>query len=356
MGQLANPLGIKSIDHLEFCCPSLENSPVGPLFSRLGFKRIARAKGRELYTQGQIRFLLSDASGVDGHGAKYLEKHGQGVCTLSFLVEDVAKAHGEALARGAREVVPLQREGELAWAKIAGPGSIVGEFIQRHPGHRFLPGLEDFGEDRRASPLSARVGRIDHLTHNVPYGEMDKWAHYYERIFGFKETRYFKIEGEKTGLNSRVMQLENNAVIIPINQPKSPGGKDQIQEFLDVHRGIGVQHIALSGGSVVETVDELQKRDIPFLSVPHTYYEDIPAREKACGFRLEGPVDILEKRGLLVDGDKEGYLLQIFTKNMVGPLFFEFIQRKNHWGFGEGNFKALFDAIERDQMQRGYLT
>ena len=353
-----NPLGIKGIDHLEFTCTDLEKSTIGQDFSKMGFVRKKKNATSELFIQGNIRFLLTANSDSTFHSSFYLKQHGEGVCVLSFLVEDTEKAYCNALERGAKGLFsPKKQEGQwgsITTARIKGAGDLVNEFVQR-PSEEFRPDFEDFGHDNRAAPLRTRVSRIDHLTHNVPYGEMEKWVQYYKDIFGFKETRYFDIKGEKTGLNSKVVQLENNSVIIPINQPKEKGHKDQIQEYLDLHNGLGVQHIALMSPKIISTVGELQQRGIRFLNIPHTYYEDIPNREKQSGFKTSEDLELLERRQLLVDGDKDGHLLQIFTKNYIGPLFYEFIQRNNHWGFGEGNFHALFSAIERDQMERGYL-
>ncbi len=235
-------------------------------------------------------------------------------------------------------------------ARIQGFGDVQNEFIER-PREHFRPCLKKVDSDSKAKPLSSRVARIDHLTNNVPKGEMKKWVEFYERVYGFKVTRYFDIKGVKTGLQSEVVQLADGAVIIPINEPESHDGKSQIQEFLDIHKGAGVQHIALTCGDILSTVGDLRERGVKFLDIPHTYYEDIPKRD----FTVEEKLDDLEDRQLLVDGDPEGYLIQNFTETYVGPLFFEFIQRKKHNGFGEGNFQALFDAIERDQMKRGYL-
>lgn len=349
----ANPLGIRGIDHLEFACRDL-GGDVGRDLSTMGFARRGRGPSSELFVQGRVRFLLDDGGGPDPHPARYLERHGEGVCAIGFRTGDAAAAHRTALGRGARSVRPPERRGDTVTARIALAGDIVGEFVER-PEAALPPGLSDFGPDDRAAPLARGVGRIDHLTHNVPFGEMDEWAGFYKRVFGFKETRYFDIEGERTGLNSRVVQLEDNSTIIPINQPRERGGKDQIQEFLDAHNGIGVQHVALTSAGIVETVGELRGRGVRFLDVPRAYYEDIPGRERERGFRVREDARSLEENRILVDGDADGYLLQIFTKNYVGPLFYEFIQRRNHWGFGEGNFRSLFVAIERDQMERGYI-
>ncbi len=171
------------------------------------------------------------------------------------------------------------------------------------------------------------------------------------RIYGFRETRYFDIKGMKTGLFSKVVQSHDNNIIIPINEPEVENGKSQIQEFLDRHKGPGVQHIALMTPNILSTVKDLKDRGIKFLDVPDTYYEDIPNRP----FDVQETIEDLKNLRLLCDGDEKGYLLQVFSDTYIGPLFFEYIQRKNHWGFGEGNFKALFDSIERDQVRRGYI-
>jgi 4-hydroxyphenylpyruvate dioxygenase len=348
-----NPLGIIAIDHLEFCCDNL-NTPTKELFYRFGFSKVAENDDKtcELFTQGQVRFVLN--SSKNGHARDYLNKHEEGVSMMSFLVEDCEHAFNEAVKRGAEAVGEIKVEenenGVFKTAAIRGFGDVLNEFVER-PMKQFRPCYNHLESDESAQPLSVRCSRIDHLTNNVPKGEMAKWVEFYERVYGFKQTRYFDIKGVKTGLESKVVQLTNGNVIIPINEPEVEDGKSQIQEFLDRHKGAGVQHIALTTPDIISTVGDLQKRDIKFLDIPHTYYEDIPKR----GFNVEEDLGILEERQLLVDGDSEGYLIQNFTDTYVGPLFFEIIQRKNHNGFGEGNFQALFDSIERDQMQRGYL-
>ena len=350
-----NPLGLIAIDHLEFTCESL-NTPTKDLFFKFGFVRTYENKdlNAELFSQGQVRFLLISDNNQDSHSTQYLKEHGEGVSTMSFLVEDCAHAIGEAEKRGAEVVRPLTKvtcdEGDYYTAAIKGFGDVLNEFVQR-PRPHFRPGFTKLENDSDAQPLNSRVARIDHLTNNVPKGEMDKWVDFYQRIYGFVQTRYFDIKGEKTGLNSKVVQLENSTIIIPINEPEIEDGKSQIQEFLDLHKGPGVQHIALTCGKILDTVPELRERGIKFLDIPSTYYEMIPER----GMKVEENIDDLEKAQLLVDGDADGYLIQNFTQTYVGPLFFEFIQRKNNDGFGEGNFQALFDSIERDQVKRGYL-
>lgn len=348
-----NPAGLKAIDHLEFTVDSLESATV-PLFETMGFARTALASERELFTQGQARFLVNANPDENSHTRQYLKTHGEGVSKISFLVDSVEKALEAVLKNGAVLKQDLKIEtsehGTTKTASIHGFGDVLNEFVER-PMTAFRPGFKAVSEDARAKPLKTRVSRIDHLTNNVPKGQMEHWVDFYKRTYGFVETRYFDIKGSKTGLNSKVVQLPDNSIIIPINEPEKEGGKSQIQEFLDVHKGPGVQHIALMTPDIISTVGELRERNVEFLGVPDTYYEAIPTRP----FTITEDIAVLEKLRLLVDGDVEGYLLQIFSQTCVGPLFFEYIQRKNHWGFGNGNFQALFDAIERDQMRRGYL-
>ncbi|WP_096909652.1 4-hydroxyphenylpyruvate dioxygenase [Halobacteriovorax marinus] len=350
-----NPLGILAIDHLEFTCGTIE-TPTKDLFYKFGFSKTYENEelNAQLFSQGQVRFLLISDNNPTSHSTQYFKDHGEGVSKISFLVEDCAHAIKTAVARGAEMISDAQTiecdEGVFITATIKGFGDVVNEFIQR-PNSHFRPGFKKIENDPKANPLAHRVARIDHLTNNVPKGEMEKWVQFYKDIYGMVETRYFDIKGAKTGLNSKVVQLENNAVIIPINEPEVENGKSQIQEFLDLHKGSGVQHIALTCGKILSTVPELIKRDISFLDIPSSYYEMIPER----GIKVEEDLKDLEDAKLLVDGDADGYLIQNFTQTYVGPLFFEFIQRKNNEGFGEGNFQALFDAIERDQVARGYL-
>ncbi len=349
-----NPLGILGIDHLEFCTNTL-STPTIETFYQFGFQKTAEDKNTqsELYTQGQIRFVMT--ANAHSKSGEYFQKHGEGVSKISFLVEDAARALTTALARGAVLVSPLVTEedqhGVYRYGSIQGFGDVVNEFVDRPRGN-FRKQFTKVDQDPKFQPLKQRFSRIDHLTNNVPHGEMKKWVAFYKQIFGFVVTRYFDIKGFKTGLESEVVQLHNGNIIIPINEPDGPQTKSQIQEFLDLHKGPGVQHIALMTGDIIPTVMDLQSRGIKFLDIPKTYYEKIPSRN----LNVEENLDVLFERQLLVDGDQEGYLLQNFTKTYVGPLFFEVIQRKNHWGFGEGNFQALFDSIEEDQKKRGYLV
>jgi 4-hydroxyphenylpyruvate dioxygenase len=348
-----NPAGLKNIDHLEFTVDDL-NSPTVKLFNTMGFIQSAQSEDSRLYTQGQVRFLVKAAQDEKDLARQYLKNHGEGVSKISFQVENVEKALERTLKNGAKLIHDFNIEeteaGIIKTASIQGFGDVVNEFVER-PLTEFRPRFKNIAHAPDAQPLQTRVSRIDHLTNNVPKGQMDHWVEFYKRTYGFVETRYFDIKGLKTGLNSKVVQLTDNSIIIPINEPEREGGKSQIQEFLDVHKGPGVQHIALMTPDIISTVGELRGRNLEFLDVPSTYYEDIPKRP----FNVTEDLSVLEKLRILVDGDPEGYLLQIFSQTCIGPLFFEYIQRKNHWGFGNGNFQALFDAIERDQEKRGYL-
>lgn len=348
-----NPAGLKNIDHLEFTVDNLQ-SPTVKLFSTMGFAKTAQNEDSSLYTQGQVRFLVKASKSENDLARKYLKNHGEGVSKISFQVESVERALEITLKNGAKLISDLKvqetEKGLTKTASIQGFGDVVNEFVER-PANEFRPGFQNIANDPDVQLLKTRVSRIDHLTNNVPKGQMEHWVEFYKRTYGFIETRYFDIKGAKTGLNSKVVQLADNSIIIPINEPEKEGGKSQIQEFLDVHKGPGVQHIALMTPDILSTVGELRERDVKFLKVPKTYYEAIPNRP----FTVTEDLNVLEKINLLVDGDEKGYLLQIFSDTYIGPLFFEYIQRKNHWGFGEGNFQALFDAIERDQMERGYI-
>ncbi len=348
-----NPAGLKNIDHLEFTVNTL-SSPTVNLFSTMGFIQTAESHEQKLFTQGQVRFLVNASTNENDLSRKYFKAHGEGVSKISFQVESVERALEVTLRNGAKLVHDLKiQEGPLGKTKTAsiqGFGDVINEFVER-PTEEFRPGFKNLDNDPKAMPLKTRVSRIDHLTNNVPKGEMEHWVEFYKRTYGFIETRYFDIKGSLTGLNSKVVQLADNSIIIPINEPEKENGKSQIQEFLDMHKGPGVQHIALMTPDIISTVGDLRARKLKFLDVPSTYYEALPQRP----FKITEDLFVLEELKLLADGDPDGYLLQIFSETYIGPVFFEYIQRKNHWGFGNGNFQALFDAIERDQVKRGYL-
>lgn len=361
--QQKNPLGLLGFDSLDFTTDSLMNSPMIHLFETLGMSKVSEEKKTNSvhFQQNRIHFTLSANEDPHSLSRQYFQKHGEGVYQMNFLVKDAQFALKVALERGAEMVEDLKRystpAGDFAYASIKGVGDVINQFVQRPmniPAHEFQKIRHHFTQldaPHSKHALSQPLLTIDHLTNNVPKGKMDYWVEFYQRIFGFEQTRYFDIKGLKTGLLSKVVQLVGTNIIIPINEPEVENGKSQIQEYLDVHKGPGVQHIALTTTNIIKTVMQLKEREMRFLSVPETYYEDIAKRN----FSVSEDIHELAKNKILVDGDPKGYLLQIFTDTYVGPSFFEIIQRKNHLGFGEGNFQALFDSIERDQIQRGYL-
>lgn len=350
-----NPVGLESIDHLEFVTENM-NSETAKCFNTLGFEKVASNNEFDcvLYQQGQIRFLLRKPNSSQTHPYSYLKNHFDGVSKISFRVSSLEKSLEAALKRGAQLKKDIEisegPSGLIKTAAVQGFGDVLNEFVER-PDSVFRYEMNKIAQDNEYRPLQTRCSRIDHLTNNVPKGQMEHWVEFYKKIYGFRETRYFDIKGMKTGLFSKVVQSHDNNIIIPINEPEVENGKSQIQEFLDRHKGPGVQHIALTTPNILSTVKDLKDRGIKFLDVPDTYYEDIPNRP----FVVQESIEDLKKLRLLCDGDEKGYLLQVFSDTYIGPLFFEYIQRKNHWGFGEGNFKALFDSIERDQVRRGYI-
>ena len=344
-----NPIGLDGIDFVEFAGPRPEE--LEALFNRFGFAKVGRHKTKkvDLFRQGDVTFVLNHETGT--FGDRFQKAHGPSICAMAFRVKDAKAAYQSAKARGAR-VEEGARSGYLSQEPptMYGIGDSLIYFTDVYGGRHTLLKHDfeiDWGQwDHQGKGFF----RVDHLTNNVPRGDMQKWCDFYEGIFNFEERRYFDIKGEKTGLISKVMMSPCRKIIIPINEPTET--KSQIQEYLDEYKGSGVQHLALLTEDICKSVDGLRKEGVGFLDVPSTYYKMISDRVPNVTERL----DRLEDLRVLVDGDDSGYLLQIFTKNVIGPIFFEIIQRKGHDGFGEGNFQALFDAIERDQMARGYLA
>jgi 4-hydroxyphenylpyruvate dioxygenase len=264
---------------------------------------------------------------------------------MGWQVTNAKKAFELAVSRGARAFEG--KNASLPFPAVYGIGDSLIYFVDNRFEFRKL------FKPTNAKPVAQKgLLKIDHLTNNVPRGEMDKWCNFYEKIFNFKNVRYFDIKGAKTALISKVMVSPGYKVLIPINEPSGEGSKSQIQEYLDEYHGSGIQHVAFLVSNAQHTVEKLREEEIAFLDAPPaSYYEMALDRVPLVWEDLKK----LQSLSLLVDGDEAGYLVQIFTKNMIGPIFFEMIQRENHWGFGNGNFQALFDAIERDQEKRGYL-
>ena len=340
-----NPCGLDGFAFLEFSGP--DKNHLTRQFSELGFKAIATHKNQDitLYKQGNIEFIVNAASNCQA--ATHASVHGSGACAMGFKVKDAKVAFDYAIQHGAEafEDCAHANHGLLAIQAIG--GSVIYFVDDTH-----LP----FANNWNQSPTTVVPGNdlvnIDHLTHNVFRGNMDKWANFYDSIFNFKEIRFFNIKGKMTGLISRALGSPCGKIKIPLNESKDD--VSQIEEFLHEYKGEGIQHIALTSENIYVTVNTLKKQHVKFLDVPDTYYEMIGDR---VPWHNE-PVPELKAEKILIDGEqdpKAGLLLQIFTENIFGPVFFEIIQRKGNQGFGEGNFQALFEAIERDQVRRGTL-
>ncbi len=320
------------------------------LFKQLGFACTHRSRVQQVdvYSQGRMHFLLNKRE--SSFAGKFAAQHGPSIASVGFFVDDPAGAKAKAQERGAR---PLEDKGAafLQPPAVYGVGDSLMYFVKGSEGDFALDSVVEGLEPVQGAPQGAGAGldRIDHLTNNVPVNQMDRWCAFYSKVFGFRQVREFKIEGQQTGLVSKVMVSENSKVIIPVNEPR--GEKSQIQEYIDTYKGSGVQHVALSSKGIVQSVEWLRSKDVHFLKVPDTYYEALPRRLSGIKENLAD----LQKNRILADGDDEGYLLQIFTQNVVGPIFYEIIERHSHDGFGEGNFQALFDSMEEDQRRRGYL-
>ena len=343
-----NPMGTDGFEFVEYTAPDPEL--LRTLFGRMGFPVTARHRSKNvtLHRQGDVNFVINAEPG--SFGQRFAERHGPSACAMAFRVRDAAAAFRRAVELGAKPVANPVGPMELNIPAIEGIGGSVIYLVDRY-GDRTIYDV-DFVPV--AAPASAGVGLtlIDHLTHNVRRGNMNLWAGFYERLFNFREIRYFDIEGQKTGLFSRALTSPCGKIRIPINE--SQDDKSQIEEYLREYHGEGIQHIALEAHDIYATVDVLRGRGVEFQETPATYYEGVA--ERVPGHRE--PLGELQRRQILIDGNPargDGLLLQIFTRNVIGPIFFEIIQRKGNEGFGEGNFKALFESIELDQIRRGVL-
>ncbi len=349
-----NPLGLDGFEFIEFCAP--EKGLIEPVFTAMGFTRIARHRSKdvELWRQGEINLIANYEP--RSHAAYFAAEHGPSACGMAFRVKNAAQAYAAAIERGAEPVESKTGVMELRIPAIRGIGGAVIYLVDRYGDDLSIYDIDfvyDPGVDRH--PVGAGFKLIDHLTHNVYGGRMAYWADYYERIFNFREIRYFDIKGEYTGLTSKAMTAPDGKIRIPLNEEGKAGG-GQIEEFLRAYNGEGIQHIAFICDDIIACWDRLKALGTPFMSPPpNTYYDMLEERLPGHG----EPVSELQTRGILLDGSTENddprLLLQIFSEAQVGPVFFEFIQRKKDEGFGEGNFKALFESIERDQIARGTL-
>ena len=315
----------------------------------MGFPATARHRSKNvtLHRQGDINFVIN--AEPEGFGQQFARVHGPSACAMAFRVRDAAAAFRRAVELGAKPVETRVGPMELRIPAIEGIGGSHIYLVDRY-GDRTIYDV-DFVPVADPKPVrAAGLTLIDHLTHNVSRGNMDKWAGFYERLFNFREIRYFDIEGKKTGLFSRAMTSPCGKIRIPINE--SQDDKSQIEEYIREYHGEGIQHIALFTDDIYASVDALRANGVEFQDTPDTYYEGVDAR--VTGHRES--LARMRERGILVDGSaQDGILLQIFTKNVIGPIFFEIIQRKGNEGFGEGNFRALFESIELDQERRGVI-
>ncbi|GEQ96942.1 4-hydroxyphenylpyruvate dioxygenase [Iodidimonas gelatinilytica] len=345
-----NPMGTDGFEFVEYAAPD----PVllRDLFEKLGFPAIGKHKSRDisLHRQGDINFVINAEK--TGFAADFVKKHGPCACSMGFRVKDAKAALDRAKSL---DTVSIDDEDRiLSKPAIEGIGGSRLYLVDGYGGvnawesdYELFPDAEE-----RMDRWGAGLSYIDHLTHNVYWGNMDKWRDFYGRLFNFGQIRYFDIKGKLTGLVSRALASPCGKIRIPLNE--SEDEKSQINEYLEAYRGEGIQHIALGTHQIYDSVDKLRANGIAFQETPDPYYEKLDTRLPGHG----ESVPDMQKRHILMDGGDAqggGLLLQIFTKNVIGPIFYEIIQRKGNEGFGEGNFRALFESIEEDQIRRGYL-
>jgi 4-hydroxyphenylpyruvate dioxygenase len=326
------------------------------LFVQMGFQHVARHRSKDvdLYRQGDINFIINREP--QSNAAYFAAEHGPSACSMAFRVKDSHHAYALALQRGAQPVDIPTGPMELRLPAIKGIGGAPLYLIDRFEDGKSIYDIDfDFLEGVDRHPLGYGLKIIDHLTHNVYRGRMAYWADFYARMFNFREIRYFDIKGEYTGLTSKAMTAPDGQIRIPLNE-EAAGSGGQIEEFLMQFNGEGIQHIALLSDNLTATLDQLRAAGIPLMTAPPAaYYEMLAERLPEHGLDVHS----LQSRGILLDGVAQGgerrLLLQIFSQTVLGPVFFEFIERKGDDGFGEGNFKALFESMERDQLRRGVI-
>ena len=346
-----NPIGTDGFEFVEYTAP--DTGALHKLFEQMGFRAVARhrSKAVTLYRQGEVNFVVN--AEPESHGSRFAKAHGPSACAMAFRVKDAGAAYRKLVSLGAKPFQNQVGPMELNIPAIEGIGGSVIYLVDRY-GPQTIYDVDFVATDpaKGFAHEGAGLSYIDHVTHNVFRGNMNQWAGFYERFFNFREIRYFDIEGKLTGLKSRAMTSPDGKIRIPINE--SSDDKSQIEEYLHLYHGEGIQHIALATGDIYESVEMLKARGVAFQDTPETYYERLDNRIQGHG----EDVARLKRDRILMDGmpdEKTGLLLQIFTQNAIGPIFFEIIQRKGNEGFGEGNFRALFESIEADQVRRGVL-
>ena len=350
----SNPIGTDGFEFVEYSAPTPEGiEALRELFTRMGFTETRRHRSKQvfLFQQENVNFVLN--AEPDSHAAEFARLHGPSACAMAWRVADARQAFEHALANGAEAVETPVGPGEVGIPAVRGIGGSLLYFVDHRvdDAGRSIYDI-DFEPIPGRSPNDRSVGLrvLDHLTHNVDRGQMDPWADFYTAIANFRENRYFDIKGKKTGLHSRAMTAPCGKMHIPINE--SADDTSQIAEFIREYNGEGIQHLAMATDDIYATVRALRANGMTFLTTPDTYYEKVDQRVPNHQEDLEA----LRELSLLIDGGPdEGVLLQIFTETVIGPIFFEIIQRKGNDGFGEGNFKALFESIEEDQIRRGVL-
>src|SRR5215471_1249961 len=343
-----NPMETDGFEFVEFTTP--DATPLSKVFESLGFKLVGRHRSKNVtqYRQGDINFIVN--AEPKSPAEAFAAAHGPSACAMAFRVKDAGAAYTRALSLGAKPFTGRTGPMELNIPAIEGIGGSALYLVDRYGGHTIYD--VDFMPVGDPEVKGVGLTTIDHLTHNVFMGRMDHWAKYYEHLFNFREIRYFDIEGRLTGLKSRAMTSPDGKIRIPLNE--SADDKSQIAEYLEQYKGEGIQHLALATDDIYATVEALRAQGIPFAEAPPAaYYEMLDQRLPGHG----EPVERMKALGILADGSGRGrgLLLQIFTATLIGPIFFEIIQRKGDEGFGEGNFKALFESMERDQIRRGVL-
>lgn len=332
----------QGVEFIEYATPKPEE--LAKIFYSLGLKKIGQHKTKEmsLFRTGGFCFIIN--SDKNSFAFDFKNLHGPSACAIAFRVKNAQEAFDEAVRRGATPFTETKHK----FLAIYGVGKSLIYFVDKYQSLEMYK--EDFDITLDANEKTdLNLLSIDHLTNNVAQGSMQEMCDFYSKIFDFKEVRYFDIKGKNTGLISKVMKSSCGTIVIPINEPSTENS--QIQEYLNVYKGAGIQHIAFLTNNIVKTVSHLRENNVKFLSIPDTYYETLTDRVP----QVSDSLGDLKKLKILADGDEEGYLLQIFTENQIGPIFFEIIQRRNHFGFGEGNFQALFESMEEDQRRRGVL-